>query len=232
MHADDKDFTAEHAEHAEERRELIKLSCPLCVLCVLGGESLDCVRRSSTAYRFILCTSAVNVIMRLSIIVAMSENRVIGRDNQLPWHLPADLKRFKQLTTGHAVIMGRKTFDSIGKPLPNRRNIIVTRDRDFRAGGIDIAHSLDEAIALARHEEEVFIAGGAEIFREAASGADRIYLTLVHANVEGDVFFPDIDWNEWTLVEDERHEADEAHAYAMSFRRYERVRFGSGQGPV
>lgn len=170
--------------------------------------------------------------MRLSIIVAMSENRVIGRNNQLPWHLPADLKRFKQLTTGHAVVMGRKTFDSIGKPLPNRRNIVITRDKTFHAEGIDVAHGLDEAIALVKDQDEVFIAGGAEIFREAAGGADRMYITLVHAEVEGDVFFPEIDWSEWALIEDEKHEADQKNAFPMSFRRYERVRFGSGQGPV
>ena len=170
--------------------------------------------------------------MRLSIIVAMSENRVIGRNNQLPWHLPADLKRFKQLTTSHTIVMGRKTFDSIGKPLPNRRNIVITRDRAFQALGVEVAHSLDEAVALTKHEEEVFIAGGAEIFREAASGADRMYITLVHAQVDGDVFFPEIDWDEWTLLEDQKHDADDKHAHAMSFRRYERVRFGSGQGHV
>lgn len=170
--------------------------------------------------------------MRLSLIVAMSENRVIGRNNRLPWHLPADLKRFKQLTTGHAVIMGRKTFESIGKPLPNRRNIVITRDRNFRADGAEVAHGFDEAIAMAKADSEVFIAGGAEVFREAASGADRMYITLVHAHIEGDVFFPDVDWSEWTLVENERHEADDANPLPMSFQRYERVRFGSGRGPV
>ena len=170
--------------------------------------------------------------MRISLIVAMSENRVIGRDNRLPWHLPADLKRFKQLTTGHAVVMGRKTFGSIGKPLPNRRNIVITRDRNYRAAGIEVAHGFDEAVALVKGDDEVFIAGGAEIFREALGGADRMYITLIHATIDGNVFFPDVNWSEWTLIDDERHGVDNAHAYAMSFRRYERVRFGSGQGPV
>jgi len=129
-------------------------------------------------------------------------------------------------------VMGRKTFDSIGKPLPGRRNIVITRDRKYRAPGIEVAHGLEEAIALAKHDDDVFIAGGAEIFREAASGADRMHVTLVHANVEGDVFFPEIDWSEWTLIEDEKHEPDDKNEHAMSFRRYERVRFGSGQGPL
>ena len=170
--------------------------------------------------------------MILSIIVAMSENRVIGRDNRLPWHLPADLKRFKQLTTGHTVIMGRKTHESIGKPLPQRRNIIVTRNATYRAEGAETASSLDSAIALAKHDEEIFIIGGAEIFREALRGADRLHLTLIHASIEGDVFFPEVDWNEWMLVEDERREPDASNPLPFSFRRYERMRFASGEGPV
>src|SRR5688572_9779145 len=109
--------------------------------------------------------------MRLSIIVAMSENRVIGRNHRLPWHLPADLKRFKQLTTGHTIVMGRKTFESIGKPLLNRRNVVLTRDGNFRAPGVEVAHELDEAIALAKDDSEVFVIGGAEIFRDALGGA-------------------------------------------------------------
>ncbi len=160
----------------------------------------------------------------LSIIVAMSENRVIGRENQLPWHLPADLKHFKRLTTGHAIIMGRKTFESIGRPLPHRRSIIITRDRQYRAEGAEVVHSLEEAIELCRDDEEAFIIGGAEIFRLALPRIDRVYLTLIHATVEGDTFFPDLDQQQWTLVQDEHHAADEANPFAYSFRLYERRR--------
>lgn len=162
--------------------------------------------------------------MPLSLIVAMSENRVIGRDNCLPWHLPADLKRFKQLTIHHTVIMGRKTFDSIGKPLPDRRNIVVTRDPNFHAAGVEIAHSLDSAIELAEGDGEAFILGGAEIFRQALPIADRLYLTLVHAHIEGDVHFPEVNWDEWNLIEDERRDPDERNSLPMSFRLYSRRR--------
>lgn len=160
--------------------------------------------------------------MTLSIIVAMSENRVIGRAGGLPWHLPADLKRFKQLTTGHAIIMGRKTFESIGKPLPNRRNIVITRQITWRFPGVETAPDLDTAIRLATDDPEVFIIGGAEVFREAESRADRMYITLICANVEGDVLFPEVDWNLWRLTEDIRQEADATNALPMSFRTYER----------
>jgi len=143
---------------------------------------------------------------KIALIVAVSENGVIGRDNQLPWHLPADLKRFKQLTTGHAVIMGRKTFESIGKPLPLRRNIVITRRKNWNADGIEVAHSLDEAIGLAASDDEVFILGGAEVFRDALPRANTLYLTRVHATVDGDVYFPPVDWSQWQLIEEERHD--------------------------
>jgi dihydrofolate reductase len=169
--------------------------------------------------------------MRISLIVAMSENRVIGRNNQLPWHLPRDLQHFKRTTLHHTVIMGRKTFESMGKPLPQRRNIVITRDRTYRAAGIEIAHGLDEAISLCKNEDEIFIAGGAEIFRQALHGADRMYLTLIHAKIEGDVYFPEVNWKEWTLLSDERFEADETNQHAMSFRTFEHIRF-SQQPPV
>src|SRR5688572_27429825 len=162
----------------------------------------------------------------------MSENRVIGRDGRLPWHLPADLKRFKELTTSHTVIMGRKTFDSIGKPLPKRRSIIVTRTPKLRVPGAEVVHSLDEAVAMAKGEDEVFIIGGGEIFAEALYAADRIYLTLVHAKIEGDTFFPSLDADEWTLLEEDRYAADANNQYSMSFQRYERMRFASGEGPI
>jgi dihydrofolate reductase len=154
----------------------------------------------------------------------MAQNRVIGRNNLLPWHLPADLKRFKALTMGHAVILGRKTFDAIGKPLPGRRWIVLTRDRSWRHAGVDVAHDLDQALRGVARDAEVFVAGGGEVYAQALGRADRIHLTVIHAHVDGDAVFPELEPAEWTLVEDERHETDEAHAYPFSFRRYERVR--------
>jgi dihydrofolate reductase len=153
----------------------------------------------------------------------MAENRVIGRGDRLPWHLPADLRRFKALTTGHTLIMGRKTFDTIGKPLPDRHTIVVTRDPSWRNPGVEVTHDLRSAIERSAREAEVFVAGGAEVYRQALPYAGRIYLTLVHASIEGDAHFPDFPSSEWTLVEDEPHAADERNRYPFSFRRYERL---------
>lgn len=155
--------------------------------------------------------------MKISLLVAMAENRAIGRDGRLPWHLSADLKRFKKLTLGHVVIMGRKTFESIGRPLPRRRSIVLSRDPDYVARGAETAGSLDEALARAAGEDEVFIVGGSQVFAEALPRADRLYLTRVHAEVEGDVFFPELDPDAWELLSEERHEADGRHDYAFSF---------------
>lgn len=130
--------------------------------------------------------------MIVSFIVAMSENRVIGRDNQLPWHISEDLKRFKRLTLGHPIIMGRKTFDSLGKPLPKRRNIVITRNQNLVLDGAEICQSLDDALELVKDEPEVFVIGGAEIFKMAMPLANKIYLTVVHKNVDGDVYLPEI----------------------------------------
>ena len=161
--------------------------------------------------------------MRLSIIVAVATNGVIGRDNKLPWHISTDLKRFKALTTGHTVIMGRKTFDEIGrKPLPNRTNIVVSRsvlpDDLF-------AVSIDAALArIPRTEEEAFIIGGAEIIRQTMARAERMYITQVHADVAGDTFMPEFDdVNEWRLVDREDFEADAKNDYPFSFLTYDRV---------
>jgi dihydrofolate reductase len=153
----------------------------------------------------------------------MSENRVIGRDNALPWHLPADFKRFKALTTGHTLIMGRKTFDSIGKALPGRRTIVLTRVRDWQKAGVDVVHDLETAIQSAASDREVFVAGGADVYRQALPRADRIYLTVVHAEVRGDAQFPEIDPHEWNLAEEEHHPSDERNAFSFTFRRYERA---------
>jgi dihydrofolate reductase len=133
--------------------------------------------------------------MKISLIVAVSENKVIGRDNQLPWSIPEDLKRFKRLTTGHPIVMGRKTYDSIGRPLPGRTNIVITRDpAKVTATGIDVVSSLDEALAKAAVSpgaEEVFVIGGGQIFQQAIVKADKLYLTIIHKMVQGDTFLPD-----------------------------------------
>ncbi len=162
--------------------------------------------------------------MKISLLVAMSENRVIGRDGALPWHLPADLKRFKKLTLGHAVIMGRKTYlsivESLGRPLPKRRSFVLSRDPAYRAPGAEMASSLEQALELAG-DAETFVIGGASVFAEARPLADRLYLTRVHAEVSGDVFFPEIDADSWHLVSEEYHPADDRHVYPFSFLVYE-----------
>jgi len=161
----------------------------------------------------------------ISIIVAMSENRVIGRAGALPWRLPDDLKRFKSLTMGHPMIMGRKTFESIGRPLPGRDTIVITRNPGWSRPDVRTANSLAEAIALAGDGGgEVFIVGGGEIYREAILDADRIHLTLVHAAIEGDAFFPVIDDDEWAVVDEAHHPADAGHPYAFTFRTLDRRR--------
>lgn len=160
----------------------------------------------------------------ISIIAALAENRVIGINNTLPWRLPNDLKHFRRLTTGHAIIMGRKNYESIGKPLPERTNIIITRNRDYRADGCLIAHSLDEALTLAKNDPEIFVIGGAEIYSTALARADRLYLTRVHATIAGDTYFPEFDETEWRESACERHAADERHAFDYSFVVFERIR--------
>lgn len=158
----------------------------------------------------------------VSLIAAMAENRVIGRADALPWHLPRDMRRFKRLTVGHTVVMGRRTFETLPAPLSDRRNVVLTRDRTYRRSGVEIVHTLDAALAAAAGPDEVFVAGGAAIYRLALPIAHRIHLTVVHATVPGDTDFPDFSMEEWRLVEDLRFAADARHAYAYSFRRYER----------
>ncbi len=162
--------------------------------------------------------------MLLSIIVAAAENGVIGRDGQLPWRLAADLQRFKRLTMGHAVLMGRKTFESIGRPLPGRRMIVITRQPDYEAAGVEIAHSLEEAYrrAAEQGDNEAFIIGGAEIFRQALPHADRLYFTQVQATIDGDVFFPPFDRADWRLISQEEHPADAKNDHPFAFQTYER----------
>lgn len=159
----------------------------------------------------------------VSLIAAVSDNGVIGRDNELPWHLPADLRRFKSLTTGHHMIMGRRTWDSIGRrPLPGRPTIVITRDESYSADRAQVAHSISDALDLVGDDDEVFIAGGEAIYRLAIPVADRIYLTRIHTEVEGDTFFPELDEGDWKVVHEERHEPDEKNRYAFTFLMYER----------
>lgn len=163
--------------------------------------------------------------MIISLIVAAAENDVIGRQNDLPWRLSADLRRFKELTMGHAIVMGRKTYESIGRPLPGRRMIVVTRQPGYTAEGVEVARNMQAAVDLAvqQGETELFIIGGAEIFAHFLPIADRVYWTRVHAVVEGDVRFPAFDRNDWRLVESVRHEADAKNEHSYSFELYERV---------
>lgn len=163
--------------------------------------------------------------MIVSAILAMSKNRVIGKDNQIPWHLSADLKYFKRTTLHHHIIMGRKTFLSIGNPLPKRTNIVLTRNPFFIASNVLVATSIEEGLQLARDnaEEEAFIIGGGEIYRQSMPYLDKIYLTLIDVEVEGDVFFPELDEAQWKLVTEEAHEADEKNEYNYSFLVYERI---------
>ena len=160
----------------------------------------------------------------VSLIVAMSANRVIGRDGDLPWHLPVDLRHFKKTTMGHHLIIGRATWDEVGKPLPGRTMVVVTRNRDFPAEGVLVAHSVQEALSLARDDDEPFIGGGAEIYRQALDAGipDRLYITRVHAEVEGDTVFPDYDPDAWLLADRVDHPADERNQYSCSFEIYDR----------
>ena len=160
----------------------------------------------------------------VSLVVAMSENRVIGRDGGLPWRLPDDQRFFRELTIDHTIVMGRKTFDEIGRPLANRRNVVISRNPDFAPTGVTVVPSLAEALALAATEQEVFVIGGAEVYSLALPLADWLYLTLVHATVEGDTFFPPFAESDWVLEDERHHEADERHAFSFSFKTFRRVR--------
>jgi dihydrofolate reductase len=157
----------------------------------------------------------------VKIIVATSKNKVIGDSNSLIWHLPADLKRFKEITTGNTIVMGRKTYESIGKPLPNRRNIIITRDFNYEAEGCEIVNSLEEALMISNNN--CFIIGGGEIYKQSMGIADKLYLTLVHEDFEGDTTFPEIG-SEWKMVTSQDFEPDEKNKHKYSFIEY--MKFG------
>ena len=166
---------------------------------------------------------------RVSIIVAMASRRVMGRCGRLPWRLSADLKRFKALTMGHHLIMGRKTFESIGRPLPGRTSIVLTRQsmpelaKKFGASGVLTAASLDDALRQAQGDDEVFVVGGAEIYALALPRVERLYVTWVDADVEGDTFFPELDWREWRVVSEEPYSADANNEHPMCFAVYDRI---------
>ena len=158
----------------------------------------------------------------LSIIVAVAENNVIGKDNDLIWKLPRDMRHFKETTTGHYIIMGRKTFESNGRPLPNRTNVIITRDKTYKAEGCIIAHSLEDAIKEAKNDSEAFIIGGGVIYELAMPLIDRIYLTKIHHLFEGDTFFPELNMNEWLITEERFFEPDEKNKYPFTILKLDK----------
>jgi len=158
----------------------------------------------------------------ITLIVAVADSGVIGRDNTLPWHLPEDLKRFKRLTMGKPIVMGRRTFESIGKPLPGRENIVVTRDTNYRREGVSVVHDVDGALRACGNAPEIMVIGGAELFRALLPRAGRIHLTRVHGNIEGDVVWPALDERDWQVVGREAFSADERHAYDMTFEVWEK----------
>ncbi|MBA2408645.1 MAG: dihydrofolate reductase [Gammaproteobacteria bacterium] len=160
--------------------------------------------------------------MRVSLIVAMTPDRIIGRDGGMPWHLPADLKRFRELTMGHPMIMGRRTFESLGRILPGRRHIVVTHNTGFKCPGVDVAPSLNDALTLSAVSDEVFVIGGAQIFREALPLADRLYITLIAADIKGDTFFPEFEKSTWREVAREVRAQDDENRYPLTLLIFER----------
>ena len=161
--------------------------------------------------------------MNLTIIAALSQNRVIGRNNDLAWDLPDDLQRFKRLTQGHHIIMGRKTYESMGRPLPGRTNIVVTNQKDYKAPGCIVVNTLKDAIQKAENDSQPYIIGGGKIYEQALPLADTMELTMIHAEVKGDTYFPEIDTSKWQIVAKSTHPADEKHEYAFDFLTYQRV---------
>jgi dihydrofolate reductase len=164
-------------------------------------------------------------VQTITIIAAVGENNALGKDNELLWHLPDDFKRFKQLTTGHFIVMGRKTFESFPKPLPNRTHIIITRDEKYTVEHTNctVVHSLEAAIKLTKADEHPFIIGGGEIYRQGEKFANKLEITRVHENFEADTFFPEIDDAVWQLVGSEYHPKDERHKYDFTYLTYERI---------
>lgn len=159
----------------------------------------------------------------ISIVVAMDKNRVIGKDNQLPWHLPADLAFFKKVTMGKVIVMGRKTYESIGRPLPGRKNIILTKNKNYVVDGCNVIHSIDDIFTLEKTEaEEICVIGGAEIFNEVLTSVDRLYITLIDDEFSGDTYFPALNESDWELVSKEKGPKDEKNRYDYYFTIYTR----------
>lgn len=156
----------------------------------------------------------------ITVIAAVAQNNALGKENQLLWHLPDDFKRFKTLTSGHYIIMGRKTFESFPKPLPNRTHVIITRQSDYQPEGCIVVNSLKKAIEVCPKNEEVFVIGGGEIYRQSIAVADKLDLTKVHATFDADTYFPEVYLSEWQLVFEEYHPKDERHDFAFTFQTY------------
>jgi len=158
----------------------------------------------------------------ISMIVAMADNRAIGKDNQLLWHLPDDFKHFKSVTMAKPVLMGRKTYQSIGKPLPGRRNIVITKDLTFAADGVTVVNSIEAALSAVEQVDEVMVIGGASFYQQMLPLAEKLYVTQVHHSFDADTFFPKIDSERWRVVETVEHAADEKHAYCFTFMTYQK----------
>ncbi|MFN2260521.1 MAG: dihydrofolate reductase [Psychroflexus sp.] len=158
--------------------------------------------------------------MKITMIAAAAENNALGKNKDLVWHLPDDFKRFKKITSHHHIIMGRKTFESFPKPLPNRTHIVITRQKNYKKSGCIVVHSLEKALEISASETEVFIIGGGEIYSQAMPFADKIELTKVHAEFDADTFFPEIDKSKWKLVNENFHEKDEKHNYAFTYQTF------------
>ncbi len=160
--------------------------------------------------------------MKISLIAAMAHHRVIGKNNQLPWHLPADLKHFKALTTGKTVVMGRKTFEAIGKPLPNRKNIVLTRDTRWTSEGVVVLHTWEQVLETCNADEELMVIGGAQLYQQTLPMVSQLYLTMIDTEIEGDAYFPEWDANDWQVVERNEQGADEKNSYNMVFMTLKR----------
>ena len=162
--------------------------------------------------------------MKISLIASIGKNNELGFKNQLIWHLPDDLKNFKKITSGHTIVMGKKTYESIGKPLPNRNNIILARDYDYKADGCVVAHSIEEVLDLIKNEDETFIIGGGEIYKLFLPLANKLYLTQVNASLEADTYFPKFNLKEWKRTSCIEHGIDERHCYSFIINTYEKIK--------
>lgn len=161
--------------------------------------------------------------LKIKLIVAAAENNAIGKNNQMLWHLPDDFKYFKNKTLAHSIVMGRKTFESLGKALPDRRNIVLTRNEEWSAEDVDVANSVHEVLTYCRDEREIYIIGGGDIYKQWLPQAQEVLLTRVHANFDGDAYFPELPIAEWKKIASEHHEADERHKQAFTFETWERI---------